>query len=632
MPEPAKPAAPAESPENAPREVPLSYPGVWPEASCLVTSEFVLAIRPAPAQRASSAWVTWCEGLQTSAGWGDGDEPILRDVLTALNAAPMSQRVPVLAIGSNASVAQLRHKARSQHFPLLIPMFRAEVTGLAIGHATVLSHLGYVPATLRLEPTAQESLFVQFLDRRQLHELDATEIGYRRIWLGADQVQIRLPSGETLGGGYAYAADGGYLAEAGRMILLRSQREIIELVRNASSRLGELLGHSVDDAVALARGSGPEWRAEVTSELSRAGLVNGLDQLTEYPDQRGRSARSYGTIPGWGGIDGRPELWPSGTITVAPTPDDLDRRGESAVAVSDELLNELGNPSHVLVRGYANHDQETHYRLGAVAVVRRISDATDAGLFTAPAMGGPPCAEVDESLRIALGLDLGDSAILSPARVGRRTWPDLLLGTPNHAILRVNLADTSTTERPVCLVSELTLELLGISSGDNVILEGFPEAGGRVPSVTLKAFRAPSEVIESRHALMGGSWGGRFPSPRDTFGIDPDVPEVYLDAATRHQLGLGAQQMGIVRARASRLQRFVSELRDLLLILILAAVGLIGIVDDPGWTLILLLVLAAGALLVTLVRMRDRLSHARSLHRAYREAATEQELSRRPRR
>jgi hypothetical protein len=131
---------------------------------------------------------------------------------------------------------------------------------------------------------------------------------------------------------------------------------------------------------------------------------------------------------------------------------------------------------------------------------------------------------------------------------------------------------------------------------------------------------------------MGGSWGSRFPSPRDTFGADPDIPEVYLDAATRHQLGLGSQQMGILRARASRLQRFIAELRELMLILVLAAVGLIGIVDDPGWSVGMLAVLVALALFVTVVRLRDRLSHSRSLRRAYQAQLTPGEAARDPRR
>jgi len=621
-----------ELPEDAPRERPLTYPGRWPETSCLVTAENVLRLQPVAKSRSSAALVSWVDGFGTSAGWSAGDEPVLRDVLTVLNAAPMSQRVPVLAIGSNASVAQLRHKARSQHFPLLIPMVLAEVTGLEVGHAAKLVHLGYIPATVRFAPQAHEQLFVQFLDRQQLREMDATEVGYRRIWLPAEQVPVRLDSGETLGGVYAYVADGGYLVEAGEFIPRATQSRIIERVRTASPELTELLGSDVDEAVRRAKGSAQEWRTRVASAMAEAGLVAGTDQLEDYPDQRQVPPRSYAAIPSWGGIDGSAGGWPEGTVTVAPTSDDLTRDGESVVAISEGLRLALGNPKHVVVRGFAEHDQDTHYRLGAVAAVRRLPVVDTDSTYSDTAHGGPEAAQIDETLRIALGVDLGDAVILTPVKVKRPTWPDLIFGRPNHVTLRVNLADTSTTERPVCLVSELTLELLGIGSGDDVILEGFPEPGGRVPSVTLKAFRAPAEVVEARHTLMGGSWGSRFPSPRDTFGADPDIPEVYLDAATRHQLGLGSQQMGILRARASRLQRFIAELRELMLILVLAAVGLIGIVDDPGWSVGMLAVLVALALFVTVVRLRDRLSHSRSLRRAYQAQLTPGEAARDPRR
>lgn len=122
---------------EAPRDHPLLYPGAWPADSGLL----------------------------------DGDR------LLPLDRLRHEDRVPVLAVGSNASPAQLRHKMAEYGITSPIPMVRTRVTGIDIGVSAHVSLLGYVSASPVDAPSAVRELFVTWLDAEQLAVIDASE-GY----------------------------------------------------------------------------------------------------------------------------------------------------------------------------------------------------------------------------------------------------------------------------------------------------------------------------------------------------------------------------------------------------------------------------------------------------------------------
>lgn len=153
---------------------------------------------------------------------------------------------------------------------------------------------------------------------------------------------------------------------------------------------------------------------------------------------------------------------------------------------------------------------------------------------------------------MAAGVGLGEPVAIRAASVRRKAFADPVLGRPNYVTMRVTLADPSTAERDVALMSALTLELLGVDSGDYVVLEGAAGPDGVVPTVTLKAFTAPDEVVAERLRVTGGVWGARFPGVRETLGVHPDIPLVFLDSAMRSRLGLGGKVLPTVRVRPAR--------------------------------------------------------------------------------
>ena len=120
--------------------------------------------------------------------------------LLVLNAVPMEARVPVLAVGSNASdrpdgaqVQLRRHLVRD-----------AAHVGQRHRHpggvAAMISRWGYVPAAPVFEPGVTSRLAINWLDPEQLEALDETEHGYDRRLVVDDggAVQVELDSGEQL--------------------------------------------------------------------------------------------------------------------------------------------------------------------------------------------------------------------------------------------------------------------------------------------------------------------------------------------------------------------------------------------------------------------------------------------------
>lgn len=110
----------------------------------------------------------------------------------------LSGRVPVAAVGSNASPTVLRAKLGA----LLrtgLPVARATVRYLGIGHSAHVSTRGYVAAA-PFRRAGAAPVTVAWLDAAQLEAMDATEPNYRRVRLPQDMVCRRGAPGLGAGG------------------------------------------------------------------------------------------------------------------------------------------------------------------------------------------------------------------------------------------------------------------------------------------------------------------------------------------------------------------------------------------------------------------------------------------------
>ena len=172
-------------------------------------------------------------------------------------------------------------------------------------------------------------------------------------------------------------------------------------------------------------------------------------------------------------------------------------------------------------------------------------------------------------------------------------------------------ADLATVEQDVALMSPLAMSILGLESGDEVVVEGPPRADAGVRQVRLKAHLATDETIERRLKLSGGGLTTRFPSVRTALGVHPDLAWVFLDSTARSRLGLGRHRLAAVRVRASRRYQLAREVRELLLLLVLAFVGVASVIESRFVLLGVLVVLLAAALVVVRHRLRHRLGAGR---------------------
>ncbi|SER68753.1 hypothetical protein SAMN04487983_102078 [Streptomyces sp. yr375] len=199
---------------DAPRDRPLSYPGAWPAGSGLL----------------------------------DGDRLLPLERLTHPG------RTPVVAVGSNASPAQLRHKMAEFGITSPVPMVRARVTGLDVGVSAHVSRLGYVSASPVNAPDVTRELFVIWLDAAQLAVVDATEPNYDRVLLPTSGFRIELEDGQALPGAFAYVNHHGVLHDgAGVPRGHPGQRALITELLAGSPALRRLFGATPEEFCARAR-------------------------------------------------------------------------------------------------------------------------------------------------------------------------------------------------------------------------------------------------------------------------------------------------------------------------------------------------------------------------------------------
>lgn len=114
------------------------------------------------------------------------------------NAAPLDARSLVVSIGSNSSPDVLRRKFATHHQPVspVLPLVRAQLHGIAVGHSAHVSRAGYIAAAPYLQPGECTTVWVSWLDEDQLMALDETEPNYRRIQLDGEAWPLVLDGGE----------------------------------------------------------------------------------------------------------------------------------------------------------------------------------------------------------------------------------------------------------------------------------------------------------------------------------------------------------------------------------------------------------------------------------------------------
>ncbi len=284
------------SPDKAgvdPVTAPLTYPGTPPRRpAVLVTDTAVLPLQP----RDDAPFGNWLLGSDDAvarldradgdtrtqgstsrrpeaghadAGGRDGGHadadgsdadggPGLREVslgqyLRDAGGSPAASRTPVLAVGSNASPAQLRRKLAHAGLATLLPITAVSVAGLAVGVSAHVSRPGYLPATPVPDESATSDLWVVWLDLPALAAIDATEPNYERIRLPA-RYPVRLTTGQPVTSGWIYRSRHGYLVnQNGEPRRLTDQATLISALLAGIPALRPLAGTSPQEWIERTR-------------------------------------------------------------------------------------------------------------------------------------------------------------------------------------------------------------------------------------------------------------------------------------------------------------------------------------------------------------------------------------------
>lgn len=256
---------------EAPRDRPLLYPGTWPSDSGLL----------------------------------DGDR------LLPLDRLVHDDRVPVLAVGSNACPGQLRRKMDAFGITSPIPMVKVRITGIEVGVSAHVSRLGYVSASPFDAPGRVRELFITWLDAEQLEVIDASEGvpvphgNYDRVWLPASDMRIELADGGTLPGTFVYVNRHGVLHDGtGAPRPHPGQRPLLGELLLGSARLRKLFGDTPEEFCARARADTRlcERGTRLFAE-ERMVTASGLEKYVGAQRVRGQQTGSPGTgsslLPPW---------------------------------------------------------------------------------------------------------------------------------------------------------------------------------------------------------------------------------------------------------------------------------------------------------------------------------------------
>ncbi|MBR7744534.1 hypothetical protein KC207_14660 [Phycicoccus sp. BSK3Z-2] len=278
---------------------PLEYPGVPVAGPRLVVGDCAHTVRPRRSRGLGSARSGGCRRCEVPVGSGADS---LDRTLHRLGAAPLAERTPLLAVGSNAAASVIRHKLTRVGVSSVVPLLTGVVRNLAIGHTAYVSRGGYVPAAPVHRSRARTPVVLQLVDDEQLAAIDATEGGYDRVELRAGHYPLVLTGGVRPTRFHVYAASEGVLGLPGTGRRFLPQHEVLGALH------AEGMPHTdeVEPAAIAARfAASPDHRLEVKGAIADrgmavdAGLVSHPAGVLRWPDvvrtprRRRRVARGH---------------------------------------------------------------------------------------------------------------------------------------------------------------------------------------------------------------------------------------------------------------------------------------------------------------------------------------------------
>jgi hypothetical protein len=243
----------------------------------LVTDRRVLGLQPlrdAPL----GEWIVRADNSDAEASRPSHPQDVPLDrYLGDADGSPVAQRTPVMAVGSNASPAQVRRKMANAALPTQVPITAVRVHGLTVGVSAHVSRPGYLPATPVPDPAAESELWMVWLDDAALAAIDATEPNYHRVRLSS-RYPVHLTPGQPVTEGWVYLSRHGHLVNAaGEPRRLTDQATLITALLAEVPAMRALAGTTPQQWIERTRD--PGVRDAIREHFRQAGLVHRLGEL-----------------------------------------------------------------------------------------------------------------------------------------------------------------------------------------------------------------------------------------------------------------------------------------------------------------------------------------------------------------
>lgn len=205
---------------------PLDYPWIATDHSILLTKSGEYSIKMTPGEQLAEATVVYDEGFELP----------LALLLEQENAISLEKRVPVVAIGSNASPLVTKSKFSrygSKGINQTTPMLPATMKNIGVGYSGHFVGGGYIPAAPFHELGAETKVVVAYLSREQLRAIDNTEPTYKRISVTKENYPVTLENGEVLETAYIYASYFGIIHDRyDQPIEMTTQSNLFRILNN----------------------------------------------------------------------------------------------------------------------------------------------------------------------------------------------------------------------------------------------------------------------------------------------------------------------------------------------------------------------------------------------------------------
>jgi hypothetical protein len=211
---------------------PLQYPWDPPKTSGVINGNDFLPLQLAAGRRIG-------QSHQRDSAEESFSSCCLSKALVEANAAPLDTRFLVVSIGSNSSPDVMRRKFAKYRQPVsrILPLIRGQLHNVGVGHSAHVSKAGYIAAAPYFQMGECTTVWVSWLDERQLMALDETEPNYRRIQLDGETCPLVLDNGECPETFSLFTSRWGVLTDGnGEKLPFLDQPALFRLLAGSSTR------------------------------------------------------------------------------------------------------------------------------------------------------------------------------------------------------------------------------------------------------------------------------------------------------------------------------------------------------------------------------------------------------------